>query len=379
MKPLSSRKGILICGAYGLGNAGDEAILTAILGQVRAAVPEAEITVLSRNPDETAAQYQVRALYMFDLPGIRRVMGDTRVYINGGGTLIQDATSRRSLLYYLYTLLAAKRQGCRVLMYGCGVGPIRRFGDAAITRWILSRCVDAITLREADSFRELAALGVRGPEIILSADPALTLKPAPESEIDALFKAAGIPPHGRYICFALRDWKGYGKKAAVFGAAARYAYETYGLTPVFTAIEKRQDPAAHRPAAKALHPSKGLQGIPHYFLDDAGNAGTIIGALSRMEIVVSMRLHALIFAAGQGIPLIGVVYDPKVSAFLRYLRQNLFIDLDALDAAALCAMLDQAVEKTKHPAEQAAAVERLREIEARNAAAARRLWEIPPS
>ena len=34
---------------------------------------------------------------------------------------------------------------------------------------------------------------------------------------------------------------------------------------------------------------------------------TIIGALSRMQAVVSMRLHALIFAAGQGIPLAGVV------------------------------------------------------------------------
>lgn len=377
MKAFSARKGILICGAYGLGNAGDEAILTAILGQVRAAVPEAEITVLSRNPRETAAQYQVRALYLFDLPAVRRVMAQTRVYINGGGTLIQDATSRRSLLYYLYTLLAAKRQGCRVLMYGCGVGPVSRFGDREITRFVLNRCVDAITLREADSLRELAELGVKRPKIILSADPALTLRPAPEAEIDAVFDAARIPPHGRYICFALRDWKGYGKKAEIFGAAARYAYEAYGLTPIFTAIEKRQDPAAHRPAAQALKacPDRGLQGIPHYFLDDAGGAGTIIGALSRMEIVVSMRLHALIFAAGQGVPLVGVVYDPKVSAFLRYLGQNLFTGLDTLNYPVLRDLLDQAVEKTRQPEAQAAAVERLRVIEARNAAAVRRLWE----
>ena len=94
---------------------------------------------------------------------------------------------------------------------------------------------------------------------------------------------------------------------------------------MFAAVEKHLDPAAGRLAAAGLD-------IPHYFLDDAGSAGTIIGALSRMQAVVSMRLHALIFAAGQGIPLAGVVYDPKVSAFLRYIGQENFADLEALDA-----------------------------------------------
>ena len=367
MRETPNRRGILICGAYGLGNAGDEAILTAILGQVRSAAPGAEITVLSRNPQETAEQYGVKALYMFDLPGIRRVLGETKLYINGGGTLIQDATSRRSLWYYLYTLWAAKRRGCRVLMYGCGVGPVKRPADRRLTRQVLNRCVDMITLRESDSLRELDALGVGKPEVILSADPALTLAPADAEEVDRVFRRAGIPPRGHYACFALRDWKGYGKKAPIFGKAARYVYEAYGLTPVFTSIEKRQDPAAHRPAARDL------KGIPHYFLDDAGNAGTIIGALARMEMVVSMRLHALIFAAGQGIPLVGVVYDPKVSAFLRYLEQDLFTDLDTLTEPILRSLIDRAAVRLRHPQQQAAAVRRLREIEARNAQAVRKL------
>ena len=155
IKKARNRTGILICGAYGLGNSGDEAILTAILRQVRDAAPDADITVLSRNPAETAEQYHVKALYMFDFPGIHRVLNNTRLYINGGGSLIQDATSRRSLLYYLYTLWAAKKHKCRVLMYGCGIGPVRYRGDRRLTRRILNQCVDMITLREADSLREL--------------------------------------------------------------------------------------------------------------------------------------------------------------------------------------------------------------------------------
>ena len=135
-------------------------------------------------------------------------------------------------------------------------------------------------------------MGVTKPEILLTADPALTLPAAGADEIDSVLLRAGIPPHGKYLCFALRNWKGFADKAPLFGQAAKYAYETYGLTPVFTAVEKHLDPGAGRLAAAGLD-------IPHYFLDDAGNASTIIGALSRMRVVVSMRLHALIFAAGQ--------------------------------------------------------------------------------
>ena len=105
----------------------------------------------------------------------------------------------------------------------------------------------------------------------------------------------------------------------------------------------------------------------------SGGAGTIIGALSRMGIVVSMRLHALIFAAGQGIPLAGVVYDPKVSAFLRYIGQEQFVDLDALTEESLRQMIDHCAAQSSHPEAQAEAVKRLREMEQRNVMTARRL------
>jgi polysaccharide pyruvyl transferase WcaK-like protein len=255
-------------------------------------------------------------------------------------------------------------------MYGCGIGPVTRESHRKLAAKVLNQYVDIITLREPDSLEELRAMGVTVPQTILTADPALTLHPAGENETDSVLLRAGIPPHGKYICFALRRWRGFEEKAPLFGAAAKYAYKTYGLTPVFVAIEKRQDPAANKLAARGLD-------IPHYFLDDAGGAGTIIGALSRMEVVVSMRLHALIFSAGQGIPLAGVVYDPKVSAFLRYIGQDLFTDLDALTEENLRAMIDQAVSRTERPEAQAAAVARLREMEQLNVKVARQLLELP--
>lgn len=365
-RPKAKRDGVVICGAYGRGNAGDDAILEAILEEMRSIDPDMPVLVLSKDPKATRLAYHVRSVSRMDVPAWHRAMRRARLYINGGGSLIQDVTSRRSLWFYLHNIQSAKRCGCKVQMYGCGIGPVTRENHRRLAARVLNRSVDVITLREPDSQAELRAMGVTEPEILLTADPALTLRPASGDETDSVLLRAGIPPQGRYICFALRRWRGFEEKAPLFGAAAKYAYEAYGLTPVFAAVEKHLDPVAAQLAAKGLD-------VPHYFLDDAGDAGTIIGALSRMEIVVSMRLHALIFAAGQGIPLAGVVYDPKVSAFLRYIGQENFTDLDALTAENLRSMIDRAAAQAAHPEAQAAAVERLQQMERQNVAVARRL------
>lgn len=365
-RPKMARDGVVICGAYGRGNAGDDAILEAILQEMRSLDPDMPMTVLSKNPKSTRLTYRVQAVHRANFPAWHRAMHHAKLYINGGGSLIQDVTSRRSLWYYLHNIQTAKRCGCKVQMYGCGIGPVIRESHRKMAARVLNANVDAITLREPDSLEELRAMGVDKPEILLTADPALTLRQAPEDQTDSVLLRAGIPPHGRYICFALRRWKGFEEKAPLFSKAAEYAYRAYGLTPVFAAVEKHLDPGANQMAARGLS-------VPHYFLNDAGSAGTIIGALSRMEIVVSMRLHALIFAAGQGIPLAGVVYDPKVSAFLRYIGQEQFVDLEALTEAGLRQMIDHCAAQSAHPEAQAEAVKRLQEMEQRNVTTARRL------
>ena len=367
-RPKRDRDGVVICGAYGRGNAGDDAILEAILGEMRSIDPDTPVTVISKDPKSTRLAYRVRSVSRMDLPGWLGAMKRARLYINGGGSLIQDVTSRRSLWFYLMNIRAAKWAGCKVQMYGCGIGPVTRGNHRKLAAKVLNRNVDVITLREPDSLEELKSMGVDQPEIHLTADPALTLSPAAEEKTDSVLLRAGVPPHGeRFICFALRPWPGFAEKAPVFAAGARYAWERYGLTPVFTAVEKGQDPAAAREAAKYLGDA------PHYFLDDAGAAGTIIGALSRMEVVVSMRLHALIFAAGRGIPLAGVVYDPKVSAFLRYIGQENFTDLEALTEENLKAMIDRAAAQAGDKESQAEAVRKLRELERGNVDIAKRL------
>ena len=368
-KALDSRRdGALVCGAYGRGNAGDDAILEAIVTELRQVDPDLPVWVLSRNPKDTRLTYRVNSIYTFAFPRFLRRMGRTRLYINGGGSLMQDVTSHRSLWFYLFTISAAKKLGNKVMMYGCGIGPIHSQANRRRAAKVLQKSVDAITLRDTHSADELKDMGVAAPEIILSADPTVILPPAPETVVDGILESRGIDPRGRYIGFSLRPWPGFEAKAAVFGAAADYAYERYGLTPVFLPIERRLDVAAARQAAAHMK-------APHYILEGTGGSAHTIGLFARMQAVVSMRLHALVFAAGQGVPLVGVVYDQKISSFLSYIGQDLYTGLEDVTAEALCRYIDAACGRIGDQEFLSGGVDRLRRVEERNSETARRLLE----
>ena len=303
-----------------------------------------------------------------EIPLVAEAHQKTIDYINGGGSLMQDVTSHRSLWFYLFTISWAKRLGNQVMMYGCGIGPIHSPANRRRASRVLQRSVDAITLRDTHSAEELEDMGVTKPQVILSADPTVILPAAPAQVVDGILESQGIAPHGRYIGFALRPWPGFEAKAAVFGAAADYAYETYGLTPVFLPIERRLDVGAAQLAAQHMK-------APHYILPQTGRSDHTIGLFARMQAVVSMRLHALVFSAGQGVPLVGVVYDQKISSFLSYIGQDLYTGLDEVTEEALRAHIDAACARIGDEAFLSGGVERLRQVERRNSETARMLLE----
>ena len=310
----------------------------------------------------------VNAYHSFDLFHMGRVMKSSKLYINGGGNLMQDVTSRYSLWYYLYTIRRAKKLGCAVQMYGCGIGPILYPRDMKFVSNTLNHCVDVITLREPDSQKVLERFGVTEPEILLSSDPALTLQPEPEVRVDRLMESCGIPADGNYIAFVLRRWRGFEEKSTVFAAAAVYAYLNYGLTPVFLCINHRTDWEAAKLVAQHLS-------IPYHVIAQPLSSGMTIGVLAKMKAVVSMRLHGLVFAAGQGVPLAGVSYDPKVTAFLDYIEQDNYQELENLTVENASALIDCAIQLGKEGGELRRRTELLNEKESINREAAHRLLE----
>jgi polysaccharide pyruvyl transferase CsaB len=359
LKKRGERNGVVICGAYGMGNAGDDAILEAIVGAMRLIDPFMPITALSRRPRETRLQYGVGSIHMFNNLAFRRVMKKTKLYLSGGGSLIQNVTSRRSLWYYLYTITTAKRLGNAVMMYGCGIGPIADSRDESVIRHILSRDVDVITLRERHSLSELERLGVRGPELIVSADPALSLPPAPEDRVLGQLLSCGIAPGEACACFSVRSWAGFEEKADAFAQAADYAAERLGLKPVFILINREED-------GYTTDGVRALMRNASAVISEPMDSALMLGVLARMKVVVSMRLHGLIFAASQGVPIVGVSYDPKVTAFLAGLGGESCIGLEALTAGELISEMAAAVRQADDGAARRRRVEKLIAAEALN-------------
>ncbi|MBQ7255348.1 MAG: polysaccharide pyruvyl transferase CsaB [Oscillospiraceae bacterium] len=359
------RDGVLICGAYGRGNAGDDAILEAIVGQMRSIDPNIPLYVLSRTPKQTSARHRVGSVYTFRFLHFCRVARKTALYINGGGSLIQDVTSSRSLWYYLLNIWAAKKLGNRVLMYGCGIGPVHRASNRRHAGRIIDRCADVITLRDNFSMEEIRRMNITKPEVHLTADPAFLLTGAPEDAANAFLQRYGIERGEEIAFFAIRGWRGMEAAAPAIAEAAKKTAAEHGLRPVFLAMEPHSDLAICRLCAE-------LCGEKSVVLSSPDSSSLLIALMRRASLVVAMRLHALVFAAAVGTPLTGISYDPKVTAFLDYLGREACPSVESVTAERLLSDIDFALSAADQAAEKA---EELRCRSAENQALAKRMLE----
>ena len=190
------------------------------------------------------------------------------------------------------------------------------------------------------------------PEIRL--DPALLIDPGDTPAIRSFLHHSGLADGTRYALFALRPWKDFDRHIAAFANAAEYAHREYGLTPVLYAMEPCRDRAALNAVAAQLR-------CPYLLLEAGSNGTEIVALIRRMSLVIAMRLHTLIFAAGQGVPMVGVVY---------YLGQDLYLPLEEANAASLCDLIDTAMAEQMFEAEN---IRSLRELAAENEELARHL------
>jgi len=297
---------LVISGYYGYGNTGDEAILAALTDELRRRYPDVQLTVLSADPEATARQYGVEAIPRWSLPAIWRALRGADLLISGGGGLIQDATSRLSPLYYLAILRLARLAGTPYMIFAQGLGPL----CCRLTRWATARCLCravAITVRDEPSAQLLSELGVITPPVEVTADPALLLQPCPPHRTDELLRELGLSESTGLIGIAVRSWAGCD---VVRPAAAliRHLHQSQAGQVLLIPFQPEEDlNLAWRVASEA----EGSVTI----LDQALEPRELLGIVSRLDLLVSMRLHGLIFAASAQVPAMALSYDPKVEAF----------------------------------------------------------------
>jgi polysaccharide pyruvyl transferase CsaB len=222
--------------------------------------------------------------------------------ISGGGSLLQDVTSARSALYYLGVLAAAALKGVPVAVIGQGVGPLRR----PWIRWLAARCLRTarvISVRDEASAALLISLGI--PGVHVGADLAFLVEkddPAHPATGSTDPDAGGPRP---LIGLAVRPWPGL-RLEGILEAVRSFihAHDAGAAALVF-------DRARDRDLAESV--AAALNGV----VIEPESPRDLLGQVGRLDLLVGMRLHALIFAAARAVPAVALSYDPKVDAFMR--------------------------------------------------------------
>jgi polysaccharide pyruvyl transferase CsaB len=332
-----------ITGSYGGLNLGDEAILQSIVGELRRELPEVEITVFSRNAEDTKRRHAVersipvRKISRAEVaPEIQRL----DLLIFGGGGILYDAEVK----LYLRELLVAKELGVPVMVYAVGAGPLKDPAAQAAVREALEG-VHAITVRERAAQQVLEEAGVHR-DVVVTADPALLLKPAALPR--GFLKREGLEGRRRLIGMSVRepgvaapdiDQKVY---HALLANAADFMIDRWDADIVFVPMERSVLDTQHSHAVIA----KMLRAQRATVLKGEYSSSEILAMMGRFQFAVGMRLHFLIFAALRGTPFVALPYSGKVSGFLEDLKLPA-PPLNLVNAGRLIAHLDESWDKRR--------------------------------
>lgn len=316
-------KNIFIFGYYGFKNTGDEAILSALVDNIKDIMPDANITALTYNSEHTEELFRIRAVSRNRFTEIINAIKNADVVISGGGSILQDVTSSRSLLYYLWIIWVAKRYGKKVMFYGNGFGPINRLINRKIIRYLINQ-VDVITVRDFESKERMQSLGIN-KEITVTADAVFSLR----LELESFEK------HGdkRKIGISLRDWMGKERYKEIIAKTADYLIKR-NFEVIFIPMQFPTDLNISR-EIDAL-----MTEVP-ILIHEEISPKEILKIISELDLLIGMRLHSLIFATIVGTPVVGLEYEAKISSYLKIINQPSGGKVEELDQIHLWTIIDQ--------------------------------------
>jgi polysaccharide pyruvyl transferase CsaB len=285
---------VILCGYYGYGNGGDEALLATLLQMLP---KHASPVVLSGNPAFTESLHGVPACDRRKPLAVLNLLRTSQAFIWGGGSLIQDSTSALSPWYYCTLLITAHLMGLKTIAWAQGIGPLNR----PLTRWIahqaFRRC-DGISVRDAGSMAWVecwrrTATNAPDPVWALTASrsPALDSLPTPRVAVVLRSHPLLTPERLDRITQALKDFHAHTQAFIV-------------LMP----FQKSQDLAI----AETLHSQ--LPNISQVI--QSSDPCELKGVFQGVEMAIAMRLHGLIMAASEGCRCFGISYDPKVQRLM---------------------------------------------------------------
>lgn len=310
-------KKILLAGYYGFGNLGDEAILEMALEQILTITDRKSITILSGNKEATFNKYNIDTIDRYNVLSIIGKLKKSDAIVFGGGSLLQDITSKRSIYYYLFLIRLAKLMKNKVIMLSQGIGPlVSRKSKTAVARTL--EHVNYITVRDKHSKEYLEELGVEGSKIFLSTDPVINLKasgPIKKNKEDQ-----------KKICFSLRNWKNADVASKISKVAKKLTDD--GMKCFFIPFYYNEDLLLIEQVEKSLKDQA-------VYFKERLSTSEAFDIIRDMDVMVGVRLHSLIFAAAANVPFVAVSYDHKVDHFANSVNMKVSCKIDNIDEEQL--------------------------------------------
>ncbi len=327
--PYNGNADVVVSGYYGFGNLGDESLLDVIASSLAEEIPGVKIAALTRHPKKDAKRTGLRCVSRFNIPAVWRTIRGAKLFLSGGGSLLQDSTSRRSLKYYAGVIGIAESCGVHSYIYANGIGPVRDTANRKLTAKVVNRATE-VSVRDADSAEELHRIGVTRENIRVTADPAFLIHPYGERRLARTMERNGMKED--FFAVSLRPEVRKSGDVSPFRTAEELVEtcaaitERYGLVPYVIPMQTAQDSEICRHFVETYDERMKKSG-KQALLYTPENAPELIGVLSKAAFVIGMRLHAIIFASSAEVPVVGLAYDPKVSSMMKALGQPFVVEL----------------------------------------------------
>lgn len=291
-------KKVVLSGYYGFNNFGDEAILSVLIDHLRQI--GADVTVLSASPFSTSRMHGVNAVKNFNILALMLAIKNSDVLISGGGSLLQDVTSLKSLLYYAFVIWFAQLCGKPVLVFAQGIGPLTKDISRNIVLNLLSKC-DVVTVRDIKSQEFLQEAGI---DASLVSDPVFSVD-LPRGETEEI------------IGVQLRDFKTLNDEF-LFNLAKEIITNFSEKKIELYVFQEALDMAVSKKFEKIL---KTIYPKVKVSIVHSLSQMDMMVKISKLEYLIAMRFHAVLVAIKTGVRTLAINYDAKVAklAFEAYL------------------------------------------------------------
>lgn len=306
--------GVLIMGWYGRETTGDKAILASLLHNIAGH----SVRILKSTYDVDYSRQTLNEIgaplvscVPNDIASFLRALEGVDVVVIGGGPLKESGQMRE----WSTRLAIAKSLGKKIMIYGCGVGPLHSARGRRHVARIL-RLADRITLRDAISVKNAVELGIPADHITLAADPAMGLSiPSVRfvgRNAEPLTIGVSLRRLSRHYAPTGRTIEAT-RQELVFQDAARCTVrrvlEMQETRVVLVPMALRPDDD-DRIVLRELH--AGLDHDPRISLiEDYASPAALLEHFKKFDFFVAMRFHSAVFAMLSQVPLVAIDYDSQ--------------------------------------------------------------------